>query len=144
MVSAHSEIDFDTSSAPSMSTLIMNSLRIERILSFGKWLAEQDEHNGFKIENGVFTCLSSETSEEGANAFTEEDSNKEGLMRNMAHLLLQSEVQELERNLSPQPKQRKKRGNSQFATLPFVFVIPDVSALTDFTHTIKVFLLLLL
>jgi len=137
MASVHSAIDFDTSGAPSMSTLILNSLRIERILSFGKWLAEQDEHNGFQMENGVFACLTSETMENGANAHPEDDSNKEGLMRNMAHLWLQSEVQELERNLSPQPKQRKKKGNSEFATLPFVFVVPDVSALTDFTHTIK-------
>ena len=137
MASVHSAIDFDTSGAPSKSTLILNSIRIERILSFGKWLAEQDEHNGFQMENGVFTCLTSETMQNGANAHPEEDSNKEGLMRNMAHLWLQSEVQELERNLSPQPKQRKKKGNSEFATLPFVFVVPDVSALTDFTHTIK-------
>ena len=45
---AHSEIDFDR--APTMSTLMLNSLRIERILLFGKWLAEQDVHNGFKVK----------------------------------------------------------------------------------------------
>ena len=78
-----------------------------------------------------------ESFDEGINGPSEDHDTKEGLMRNMAHLWLKSEVQELERNLSPQSKQRKKRGNFDFANLPFVFVVPDVSALTDFTHVIK-------
>ena len=67
---------------------------------------------------------------------SEEVGNKaDVMMRNMAHLWLKSEVQELERSLN-QPK-RKKKASFNLSHLSYVYLVPDVSALADYTHLIK-------
>lgn len=132
----HTQLDFDkagiTLAAPSLAV----SIRIDRILAFGSWLAEQGDEVGFKCNNGTFAC-----SVQGKNEATEVDSKKTDLMGKMAHLWLKSEVQELERKLSPKPgRRRNKKKNQQLlelARLPFVYVVPDVAALTGCTQLIK-------
>lgn len=127
--SLHAQFDFDNVSPPA-NILILNSVRIQRIILFGDWLAQQDKAGGFKIENGLYKCPTKDDNNEKS-----EEVDKTDLMRNMAHLWLKSEVQELERQLSPQTK-RKKKTNFDLAG-SFVYLVPDVSALSDYTHLIK-------
>ena len=134
----HSEIGFDGSApVPQPASTISTSIRIERILSFGSWLVEQSV-SGFRCDDGVFSCSTDEGLDLNA---AKEEEKKADLMKNMAHLWLKSEVQDLERKLSPQPVRR--RSNKKSATnwdlshLPFVFVVPDVAALMNSTQLIK-------
>lgn len=135
----HAEMDFDDSApTPEPGSPPCSSIRIERILSFGMWLAEEtSDVSGFKYDGGVFSCPLDEWVSSDAKA----EEKKTDLMRNMAHLWLKSEVQELERKLSPKPTRRKtNKKNStswELSQLPFVFVVPDVSALTGSTQLIK-------
>jgi hypothetical protein len=127
----HAQIDFESVPAPS-NISILNSIRIERILQFGNWLASQGNEKSFRLENGIYMCPSEATKDESQELGMKADL----MMRNMAHLWLKSEVQELERRLSPQFK-RKKKTNFDLSTLSYVYLVPDVSALSDFTHLIK-------
>jgi hypothetical protein len=95
-------------------------------------LASQGNEKSFRLENGIYICPSEATKDESQELGMKADL----MMRNMAHLWLKSEVQELERRLSPQFK-RKKKTNFDLSTLSYVYLVPDVSALSDFTHLIK-------
>ncbi len=127
----HAQIDFESVPAPS-NVLILNSIRIERILQFGNWLASQGNEKRFRLENGIYMCPSETTKDESQELGMKADL----MMRNMAHLWLKSEVKELERRLSPESK-RKKKTNFDLSNLSYVYLVPDVSALSDFTHLIK-------
>lgn len=130
--SIHANYNFLGLSAPS-NVPILNSIRIDKIIMFGNWLANEENNSGFKLENGIFMCHLGDTSgnkSEGIGKKTDL------MMRNMAHLWLKSEVQELERRLSPQPK-RKKKTIFDLSNLSFVYLVPDVSVLSEFTHLIK-------
>ena len=125
------QIDFECIYVP-LSVPVLNSLRIERILLFGTWLSQKNKENGFKFENGMYSCSIVEATGDKS----EEVGNKaDVMMRNMAHLWLKSEVQELERSLN-QPK-RKKKASFNLSNLSYVYLVPDVSALADYTHLIK-------
>lgn len=132
MSSIHAQFDFDESPHVPSNILILNSIRIERIIVFGTWLAQQENNNGFQLENGIYRCQCKEASDTKSDVGDKADL----MMRNMAHLWLKSEVQELERRLSPQPK-RKKKTSIDLSNLSYVYLVPDVSALTEFTHLIK-------
>ncbi len=132
MSSLHSEIDFECAPT-SLNVSIMNSIRLERILLFGIWLAQKGKENGFQVENGIYRCLLEEATGDKAGGM---GSKADLMMRNMAHLWLKSEVQELERRLSPQPK-RKKKTSFDLSNLSYVYLVPDVSALSEYTHLIK-------
>lgn len=123
-------LDFETTCEvpPSLSS----SLRIQRIISFGKWLSDLDKEPSFTYENGKFVYRFKATQPDQ----TESNDNKADLMRNMAQLWLKSEVQELERKLSPQAK-RKKKTNSEMFNLPYVYVVPDVAAFTKSMRLMK-------
>lgn len=127
----HAQIDFESPPAPS-DVLILNSIRIERILQFGNWLASQDNEKGFQVVNGIYTCPAEAVGDKSEGSGAKADL----VMRNMAHLWLKSEVQELERRLSPQQK-RKKKTSFDFSGLSYVYLVPDVSALSNFTYLIK-------
>ncbi|KAI9564133.1 hypothetical protein GHT06_007871 [Daphnia sinensis] len=131
MSSVHAQIDFESAPAPS-NVLILNSIRIERILQFGNWLASQNNEKGFQLVNGIYTCPVDAVSDKSEGLGAKADL----VMRNMAHLWLKSEVQELERRLSPKQK-RKKKTNFDFSGLSYVYLVPDVSALSNFTYLIK-------
>lgn len=133
MTSIHSHLDFETSPLIPSNTLILNSIRIERIILFGSWLAQQESNNGFQLENGIYRCLGKEVNDSKTDGVGDKS---DLMMRNMAHLWLKSEVQELERRLSPQPK-RKKKTSFDFSNLSYVYLVPDVSALSEYTHLIK-------
>ena len=71
---------------------LKKSLRIERIVQFGVWLSENAPESTIKCINDRFVCqpaISDDANED----------DKTDLMRNMAHLWLKSEVQELERKV---------------------------------------------
>lgn len=127
----YAQIDFESDPAPS-DISILNSIRIERIIQFGNWLATQHNEKGFQVNNGIYTC----PAESADNKLEGLGSKADLVMRNMAHLWLKSEVQELERRLSPQPK-RKKKTSFDFSSLSYVYLVPDVSALSNFTYLIK-------
>lgn len=125
MSSIHSELDFN-STVVCNSTDIENGLRIERIFQFGMWLSENAADNTIKYVDGLFVCQPNHN----------ENEDKTDLMRNMAHLWLKSEVQELERKLVGNPK-RKKKVDHHFTNLPYVYVVIDAAVLTDFTPLLK-------
>lgn len=121
LASIHREMDFEKHLVP--INTISNSIRIKRIILFGYRLARLENIDGFTLENGIFNCA-------------ETDNKADVMMRNMAHLWLKSEVQELERKLSPKPKRRKK-ANFDLSNLSYVYMVPDVSALSEFFGLIK-------
>lgn len=130
LTSVHAKIDFEKHAVPSKTNL--NSIRIERLLGFGLWLAQQENNNGFTVENGFFKISPERESTKSDDADIKADS----MMRNMAHLWLKSEVQELERKLSPKSK-RKKKATFDLPNLAFVYMVPDVSALNEYSFLIK-------
>jgi len=125
MSSIHSQLDFNRT-AVCNSIEIENALRVERILQFGVWLSENAAESTLKNVDGLFVCQPSQI----------ENEDKTDLMRNMAHLWLKSEVQELERKLVGNPK-RKKKADHHLANLPYVYVVIDAAVLTDFTPLLK-------
>lgn len=132
---------FDGSAPVPPTASLASAMRIEKILAFGTWLTEQ-EGLGFSCDNGTFICSPVQDPSTHPDAQSEELLDKKNdLMGKMAHLWLRSEVQELESKLSPKTVRRKNKKLMQTQTglsrLPFVFVIPDVAALTKSTQLIK-------
>ena len=125
MSSVHSQLNFKDT-VGYFSNDARNALRVERILQFGVWLSENAAESTMKCVDGFFVCQPSSS----------ENEDKKDLMRNMAHLWLKSEVQELERKLVGHPK-RKKKTDHYLTNLPYVYVVIDAAVLTDFTPLLK-------
>ena len=122
-----------------------NLARIDRILQFGVWLTTDASSTGIRLEKDAFSCV-----------VEDESTEKNDLMRNMATLWLKSEVENLEEKLDQRKgassywhaggksssggkknKRKKAVGLLPAFTLPFVYIVPDVTAMTEYHQLMK-------